>query len=211
MCYQKRQWQFSILRSPVKQLKDSNERWPETHVWFQALTFLRWKASRAPPTTDKGQFQMLHFLSSQAICKSFLPSKIIFSRERKKKKKQQLFSLLRAAVVFCCSNKVCARSGLDFAEMWLCRVRTAFPPQVQKRTVTSRTSALQKQLQLPHKAAWGTGGLLIHRTAPLKLTVMPWDIQRLKAGCAMPVFTAAPWFLICTSTCQSEHTNIGFV
>lgn len=134
-----------------------------------------------------------------------------FLKGKKKKKKQQLFSLLRAAVVFCCSNKVCARSGLDFAEMWLCRVRTAFPPQVQKRTVTSRTSALQKQLQLPHKAAWGTGGLLIHRTAPLKLTVMPWDIQRLKAGCAMPVFTAAPWFLICTSTCQSEHTNIGFV
>lgn len=94
--------------------------------------------------------------------------------------KKNRFFLLRAAVVFCCSNRVRARSGWSW---FCCDVASSSQKPCSHLKCTRKLChplgplVLQKQLQLPQKAASEAGGLLIHCTTSLMGITVPWDTQ----------------------------------
>lgn len=154
---------------------------------------------------------MLDLLSSETICKSFLPLKIIFSEEKKKVKKKSTVFLLRATVVFCCSNRVCEEVALVLLRYGFVKSKPCSCLKcMRKLSVTSWISVLQKPLHLPQKAASGAGGLLMHCITSLKLILMQWNTQLPKTVWCLCLQLHLK-FWVCMYLCQLQHKNSGFL
>ena len=189
--YKKFQWHFFILPCPINQLWDSNERWPQTAVSFQAQTFSSWKVSQTPsrqrPAPNAGSpFLRGNMQKLFALENNFLGGWGWG---------ESTFYLLRAAVVFCCSNKVGARSGLGFAETWLCQVKTMFSSQVHEKALShlldlcsAKTTAATSEGCLEQEDSWCRHHV---PQAYSNATRHPAPKDGLKPGCAMPAFTDA--------------------
>lgn len=131
---------------------------------------------------------MLHFLSSEAKCKSFSPLKIVFSGERKIG-----FSSLGLLWYFAAQTEyVQAAVGLGFAAMWLRQVKNRVLKCTRKLCHPLVLLFCKNNLRRLLLEQWTPDSLCHVPQGYCSAMRHPAPRGGLEAGCAMPAFTAAP-------------------